>query len=65
MPTYRVTVRYGVGRYHYHVEDVEAPELARALALAAEHLSPEVAASGEVAEVRRLTEPEAREMGPG
>ncbi len=65
MPTYRVTVRYGVGRYHYHVEDVEAPELASALARAAERMPPDVTVSAELAEVRRLVEPDAREMAPG
>ena len=65
MAIYRVTIRYGQERYRYHVEDVEAPGLARALALAAEHVPPEADAAGEVAEVRRLLEPEAREMAPG
>ncbi len=65
MPTYRVTVRYGVGRYQYHVDDVDAPELATALALAAERMPPDVTASGELAEVRRLVDPDARELTPG
>ncbi len=65
MPTYRVTVRYGVGRYHYHVDDIDAPELATALARAAERMPPDVIASGELAEVRRLVDPDAREMAPG
>ncbi len=65
MPTYRVTIRYGVERYRYHVHDVEAPDLATALARAAERMPPDVTASGELAEVRRLVEPDAREMAPG
>ncbi len=64
MPIYRVTIRYGQGRYRYHVEDVEAPGIARALALAAEHVPPEADAAGEVAEVRRLLEPDERGVGP-
>ena len=65
MPIYRVTVRYGQGPYRYHVEDVEAPGIARALALAAEHLPPEADAAGEVAEVRRLLDPGERGISPG
>lgn len=65
MPIYRVTIRYGQKRYHYHVDDVEAPDLARALVLAAERMPPEATAAGELAEVRRLVDPDAREMAPG
>ena len=65
MPIYRVTIRYGAGRYRYHVDDVEAPDLARALALAAERMPPDVIESGELAEVRRLAEPEPRDGEPG
>ncbi len=65
MPIYRVTIRYGQGPYRYHVEDVAAAGIARALALAAEHVPPEADAAGEVAEVRRLLEPQERGVGPG
>jgi hypothetical protein len=65
MPTYRVTVRHGQSRYRYHVEDVEAAHLGEAMAQAAERLPPEVAQDADVAEVRRLVEPENRGMAPG
>jgi len=65
MPIYRVTIRYGQGPYRYHVEDVEAPGIGRALELAAEHLPREADAAGDVAEVRRLLQPEERGVAPG
>ncbi len=64
MPTFRVTVRHGQPRYRYHVEDIEAPDMGDALAAAARRLPPDVAAAADVAEVRRLVEPEQREIAP-
>ncbi len=64
MPIFRVTIRYGQGPYRYHVEDVDAPGLAGALEQAAARVPPDADAAGDVAEVRRLIEPEARQMGP-
>jgi ribosomal protein L16/L10AE len=65
MPIYRVTVRHGQSRYQYHVEDVEAAHLGEAMAQAAQRLPAEVARSADVAEVRRLVEPENRGLAPG
>lgn len=62
MPTFRVTVRYGQPRYRYHVEDLEAAHMGEAIARAAEHLPEEAAREGDVAEVRRLLEPENRDF---
>ena len=64
MPSYRVTIRYGAPRARYEVLDLEAADLPAALVAAAERLSGEVAATAELAEVRRQTEPDEREYGP-
>ena len=64
MPLYRVTIRYGAPRALYEMLDVDAPDLSGALREAAERLRPEVGATAELAEVRRLKDPEEREMGP-
>lgn len=64
MPLYRVTIRYGAPRAQYEMLDVDAEHLAGALREAASRISPEVGASAELAEVRRLRDPEEREMGP-
>lgn len=62
MPSFRVTVRTGRTHYGYHMEDVEAQDIGEAMATAASRLPPEVAATGEVAEVRLLAEPARREL---
>ena len=64
MPLFRVTIRFGRQRYHYHVEDVAAEDLRAALVRAAER-APVDAAAGDLAEVRLLPEPENREYTPG
>ncbi len=63
MPIFRVTIRFGRQRYRYHVEDVEAEDLRTALTVTAGHLPPE-AASGDLAEIRVLPEPDQREYTP-
>ncbi len=64
MPTYRMTVRYGAPRARYHMEDVRAASLAEAMRRGADALPPDVA-EGELVEIRRSTEAEQREYGPG
>lgn len=64
MPVFRVTVRTGRTRYGYHMEDVEAPDLREAMAIAAGRLPEKVAATAEVAEVRLLVDPERRGLPP-
>jgi len=63
MSSYRVTIRHGRPQI-YHMMDVEAEDLAEALRLAAERL-PAEARGGDLAEVRRSADPEAREYVPG
>lgn len=55
MNHYRVTIRFGAPRAQYEMLDVEALDLAGAMREAAERLPEEVAATAELAEVRRLT----------
>lgn len=64
MPSYRVTIRWGAPRARYEVLDLDAPDLRGALAAAADRLPAEVAETGELAEVRRQVDPEARAYGP-
>lgn len=45
--------------------DVEAPDLKGALLAATERIPPDVAATAELAEIRALTEPDARRYTPG
>jgi hypothetical protein len=64
MPSYRVTIRYGAPRARYEILDVDAPDLPAALIASAERLTPEVAATAELAEIRRQADPDAREYAP-
>jgi hypothetical protein len=61
MPTYRATFRYGGSRPQYEMLDIEAEDLRAALVEAADRVSEEAAATAELVEVRRQTEPEERE----
>jgi hypothetical protein len=64
MAPYRLTIRFGLPKQQYHVADITANSLREALRMAAE-LFPEAAAmTADLAEVRRLTEPEDRVYGP-
>jgi hypothetical protein len=65
MPDYRVTIRYGASPPRYEILDVRAQDLRGALTAAAERLSPEVAASADLAELRVQAEPESREYTAG
>lgn len=65
MPSYRVTIRHGAPRARYEVLDVDAPDLRGALLAAAERMSESVAATAELAEIRVLADPDAREFTPG
>lgn len=64
MPHYRVTIRFGAPRAQYEMLDVEAEDLRAALREAASKLSEQVAATAELAEVRRQRAPDEREYGP-
>ena len=64
MPHYRVTIRFGAPRARYEMLDVEAEDLRGALREAASKIPDEVAASAELAEVRRQTPSDEREYGP-
>lgn len=62
MPRFTVTVRHGARGYRYHTFDVEATDLAAALRAAAADLPEDVRASGNLAEIRSATDPDAREF---
>lgn len=64
MHHYRVTIRFGAPRARYEMLDVEADDLRGALREAASKVPDEVAATAELAEVRRKTRPDEREYGP-
>ena len=65
MPSFRATVRWSTDRQHYHVEDIEAPDLAAALELLGARLPHEIGARADLVELRLQPDPEAREFGPG
>lgn len=64
MPSYRATFRYGGSRPRYEMLDLEARDLRTALRAAADRLSDEVAATAELVEIRRQTDPAEREYTP-
>lgn len=64
MHHYRVTIRFGAPRARYEMLDVEAEDLRGALREAASRIPEEVAATAELAEVRRQAAPDQREYGP-
>jgi hypothetical protein len=64
VPSYRITLRYGAPSVRYEMLDVEAPDLRAALRLAAERMGDEVAATAELAEIRRQVVPDEREFTP-
>jgi hypothetical protein len=63
MPHYRVTIRHGTPRQHYHVEDIAADSLRQAMELAVERF-PHDAADADLVEVRALIDPDTREFTP-
>ena len=64
MPSYRATVRWLADRQHYHVEDVEAPDLLTALERLSAAIPGEVAAAADLLEVRVRIQAEEREFSP-
>jgi hypothetical protein len=64
MPSYRVTIRYGGAPPRYDILDLDAPDLRTALTEAASRLSPEVAATADLAEIRPQARPEDRAYSP-
>ena len=65
MPGYRITVRYGAPRALYEVLDLDASDLRAAMRAAADRLTDEIVATAELAEVRTMRGPDAREFVPG
>ena len=65
MPSFRATIRWTLDRQRYHVEDIDAPDLAAALELLRARIPREVGEHADLVELRRQREPEARELGPG
>jgi hypothetical protein len=64
MPLYRMTIRFGAPRQHYHVEDLTANSLREALRMAAD-LFPEAAGeAADLLEIREQVDPDAREFTP-
>ena len=61
MPSYRATVRWISDRQHYHVEDLEAPDLVTALERLRAALPDDVAAGADLLELRRQAAPDERE----
>jgi hypothetical protein len=59
MPHFRITIRHGRPQ-RYHVVDVEAPDLAAATALAAQHVPAGADAGADLVEVRLQQAPAAR-----
>lgn len=59
---YQITVRYsaGQGRQRYHLDAIEADDLAMALQMAADRLPAAVAESGDLVEIRPEVSPEER-----
>jgi hypothetical protein len=58
---FRVTVRYGRERSRYHLERIRAENLPDALRQLADRLPDEVAAEGDLVEIRPDIDPDARE----
>ena len=65
MPSFRATVRWNTDRQRYHVEDVDAPDLATALELVRQALPEEVGAHADLLELRVQRAPQEREHTPG
>ena len=64
MVTYRMTLRHGTPARHYHVVDLEAPNIRAALMQAVNALPPDGEATGDLIEIRVHVDPEARAYGP-
>jgi hypothetical protein len=64
MPSYRATVRWLADRQHYHVEDLDAPDLFTALERLRAAIPDEVAAAADLLEVRARIKAEEREFSP-
>jgi hypothetical protein len=65
MPLYRVTIRFGVPRQQYHVEDVSANSLREAMRLAVERFPDAAAEAADLVEIREQVDPDARDGGHG
>lgn len=64
MPLYRVTVRFGTPRQHYHVVDLTANSLREAMRMAVEQFPEAAEATADLVEIRLQTDPDEREFGP-
>ena len=65
MPSFRATVRWTSDRPRYHVDDLDAPDLAAALAQLSAVLPHEVGTHADLLELRVQRRPEDREHTPG
>jgi hypothetical protein len=59
MPHFRITIRHGRPQ-RYHVVDVDAPDLRRAIELAATHVPPADDGPADLLEIRLQAAPESR-----
>lgn len=57
---FQVTVRYGADKIRYHLDTVRADDLRAAMRAAADGLPDEVAAAGDLVEIRPALDREAR-----
>lgn len=64
MAHYRVTIRFGAPRQQYHVMDLSANSLRDAMRLAVEQYPEASIADADLIEIRRQTDPDAREFVP-
>jgi hypothetical protein len=64
MPTYRATIRHGAPRQTYEVVDVEAATLQDVLVRADDWFPVAAAATADLIEVRRQTQPDERTFTP-
>ena len=64
MPAFRATVRWVTDRQRYHMEDIDAPDIAAALAQLHERLPADVARHADLLELRRQQDAGARVYAP-
>ena len=64
MPAFRATIRWTSDRPRYHVEDIDARDLAHALELLGARIPLEVGAHADLVELRRQPDPDGREYAP-
>ena len=58
--TFQITVRHGGRRQRYHTFTVDADDIGAALLGAAAEIPPDIAADGDLVEIRVAVDPDAR-----